>query len=82
MEYETKKKIKRFIRDKWKWLLGSGIFLIAGTVIMLVGFSMSGWSIVRWLQSPFAVTTIIFIVGGVFLLIMAFLIKKHIDIMK
>ena len=77
MEFNTKRKIKKWFKEKWKWLLGSGIFLTVGLVVMLVGFSVTGWSIIKWLQSPFATTTIIFIIFGAFLLIMAFLFKKQ-----
>lgn len=82
MKYETKKKIKTFFKTKWKILLGSGIFLTVGLVVMLVGFSVTGWSIIAWLQSPFATTTLIFVLGGIFLLVFAFLFKKQVEIMK
>lgn len=82
MNYEKKRKIKKWFKARWKFLLGSGIFLTVGAVVMLVGFSMTGWSLIKWLQSPFATTTIIFVIGGVFLLSMAFLIKKNADYMK
>ena len=82
MKYETKRAVKKFLKDKWKWLLGSGIFLIIGTIVMLVGFSVTGWSLIKWLRSPYAVTTIIFVIGGVFLLVMAFLLKKQVEITK
>ncbi len=82
MKYETKKKIKKFFKEKWKVLLASGIFLTIGLVVMLVGFSITGWSIIAWLQSPFAVTTLIFVLGGLFFLVFAFLFKKQVEIMK
>jgi hypothetical protein len=82
MNYEKKRKIKKWFKARWKFLLGSGIFLAVGVVVMLVGFSVTGWSIVKWLHSPFATTTIISVIGGVFLLSMAFLIKKNADYMK
>lgn len=82
MNYEKKRKIKKWFKARWKFLLGSGIFLAVGVVVMLVGFSVTGWSLIKWLQSPFATTTIIFVIGGVFLLSMAFLIKKNADYMK
>ena len=82
MDYNTKRKIKQFFKEKWKWLVSSAAFLTAGLVIMLIGMKVSGWSIIKWLQSPFATTSIIFIVGGVFLLVMAFLIKKQLERFK
>ena len=82
MKYDTKRKIKGFLKEKWKWLLGSGIFLITGLTVMLIGFSINGWSLIKWLRSPFALTSLIFIIGGAFLLVMAFLIKKQADLLK
>ncbi len=82
MKFETKRKIKRFFRQKWKWLLGSAIFLTIGLVIMLIGMHISGWSIIAWLKSGYAITSIIFIVGGLFLLSLAFLLKKQFDALK
>ena len=82
MKYETKRKIKHFFKERLKWLVGSGIFLAIGLTVMLIGFQMSGWSIIAWLKSPWAVTSLIFIVTGSFLLLMAFLIKKQMEITK
>lgn len=82
MNYDTKRKIQKWFKEKWKWLLGSGIFVTVGLVVMLVGFSVTGWSIVKWLQSPFATTSIIFIIIGAFVFVMALLVKKQKDILK
>ena len=82
MDYNTKRKIKKWFKSKWKFLLGSGIFLTVGLVVMLVGFSVTGWSIIKWLQSPFATTTIIFVLGGIFFLVLAFFVKKQAEILK
>lgn len=80
MQFDTKRKIKKWFKEKWKWLLGSGIFLTVGLVVMLIGFSMTGWSIIEWLKSPFCTTTIVFVLIGAFLLILAFAIKKQAEI--
>ena len=79
MNYETKRKIKKFFKDKWKWFVASGVFLLVGGTVALIGFQMSGWSLIKWLQSPFAQTTLVFVVAGAFLIILAFLVKKNID---
>lgn len=79
MKYETKKKLRRFFKSKWKQLLGGAVFLTVGLVVMLVGFYISGWSIVEWLQSPWAITTLIFVIGGIFLWVLAFFFKKQAD---
>ena len=81
MNYEKKRKLKKWWKSKWKWMLASGIFLTVGVVVMMIGFSVTGWSIVKWLQSPFAMTTIIFVVCGAFVFTMALLIKKNADYM-
>lgn len=82
MKYETKKKIKKFFKEKWKVLLTSGIFLTVGLVVMLIGFSITGWSIIEWLKSPWATTTIICVLAGLFFLLFAFLFKKQVELMK
>ena len=82
MEYSTKRKIQKWFKQRWKMLLGSGIFLLTGGIVMLVGFSVTGWSLIKWLQSPWAMTTIIFVIAGLFIFIMALLIKKQQDLLK
>lgn len=82
MNFNTKRKIQKWFKAKWKFLLGSGIFLTVGLVVMLVGFSVTGWSIIKWLQSPFATTTIIFVLAGAIFLVLAFVIKKQVEILK
>ena len=82
MKYNTKRKIKKFFKEKWKFLLGSGIFLTIGLIVMIVGMYITGWNIMKWLKSPWATTTFIFLLGGIFLLTFAFLFKKQMEIMK
>lgn len=82
MNFNTKRKIKKFFKEKWKFLLGSGIFLTIGLVVMLVGFSVTGWSLIKWLRSPFATTTIIFVIIGLFLFTLALVWKKQVEILK
>lgn len=82
MKYETKKKIKKWFKDRWKHVLSGAIFLITGLIVMLIGFHMSGWSIIEWLHSPWAITTFVFLIGGIFIWIMAFFLKKQADIYK
>jgi uncharacterized membrane protein len=65
MKSLTKKKIKTFFKKKLGWIIGSGVFLIAGIVLLFVGFSITGWDFVKWLNSPYATTTIILLVLGV-----------------
>lgn len=65
MKSLTKKKIKTLFKKRLGWLIGSGVFLIAGIVLLFVGFSITGWDFMKWLNSPYATTTIILLVLGV-----------------
>lgn len=38
------------------WTAGTGLFLAFGIGVLLYGFWMTGWSIIDWLQSPYAFT--------------------------
>lgn len=82
MNYNTKRKIKKFFKEKWKVLVGSGAFLLVGGVVMLIGFSVTGWSIIKWLQSPFAITTLIFVLAGIFVFVIILLLFKNQNLMK
>lgn len=55
--------MKKLKNKKLVLSLGTALFLLVGTIALLVGFSMTGWSIVDWLQSPYALTT--FVILGV-----------------
>lgn len=82
MKFDTKRKIKKWFKEKWKFLLGSGIFLTIGLAVMLIGFSVTGWSLIEWLHSPWCVTTIIFLLTGITFLTFAFFFKKQLEIFK
>lgn len=64
MKALTKKKFKEQLKKKLPWIIGSGLFLIAGIVLLFVGFSITGWNFIEWLESPYATTTIILLVLG------------------
>lgn len=64
MKALTKKKFKEQLKKKLPWIIGSGLFLIAGIVLLFVGFSITGWNFIKWLESPYATTTIILLVLG------------------
>lgn len=64
-----KKKLKKLIKEKWIWFLSTGLFLVGGTIALLIGFQMTGWSIVKWLHSPYATTCFILLVIGLLLLL-------------
>jgi uncharacterized membrane protein len=65
MKSLTKKKIKTLFKKRLGWLIGSGVFLIAGIVLLFVGFSITGWDFMKWINGPYATTTIILLVLGV-----------------
>ena len=62
MNSYKKKKLKKAIKEKWIWFVGTGLFLVGGLVALLIGFYMTGWSIIDWLKSPYA-TTFFVIIG-------------------
>lgn len=64
MKALTKKKLKEQLKKKLPWIIGSGVFLVAGVVLLIVGFSLTGWNFVKWLNGPYATTTIILLVLG------------------
>lgn len=72
MKYQTKKKIKNFFQTNWKWLIGTAVFLAVGVSALLIGFSMTGWSIIDWLKSPYAVTFFVLLGVGVLFLVVIF----------
>lgn len=64
MKALTKKKLKEQLKKKLPWIIGSGVFLVAGVVLLIVGFSLTGWNFLEWLEGPYATTTIILLVLG------------------
>lgn len=57
--------------------LGTGSFLAIGLVALLVGFAMTGWSIIDWLKSDYAITTFVLLgVGALVLLVVWFNYKR------
>lgn len=65
MKSLTKKKIKTLLKKRLGWLIGSGVFLIAGIVLLFVGFSITGWDFVKWINGPYATTTLILLILGI-----------------
>lgn len=77
MNSYKKKKIKKILKEKWGWFLASGIFLAVGIVALLIGFNMTGWSLIKWLQSPYAVTFFILLAIGIICAITLFITYKR-----
>ena len=82
MNFYTKAKFRNFLKEKWSWFLGSGIFLTATAVITIIGFSISGWNIVVWIHSQWAVSTFICLAGLIYFLIMLFVLWKKYEVFK
>ena len=73
-----KYKFKQTLKKYWIAFVGTGLFACAGAVFMLVGFQMSGWSIIDWLKSPYAVTALILFIGGALVLTWIIItVKRH-----
>lgn len=81
MKSLTKKKIKTFFKKRLGWIIGSGVFLIAGIVLLFVGFSITGWDFVKWINSPYATTTIILLILGLASIFILVLVVIQIKIM-
>ena len=81
MDYYKKEKIKNWFHRHWQILLGTGIFITVALVAMLIGFSMSGWNLIKWLQSEWAERFFICLaIGGVAYLVflyILFMLKKR-----
>lgn len=78
----TKYKFKKFIKEKKGFVIGIGSFLLVGLIALFIGLGMSGWSLVKWLQSPYATTFFIMLacglVLGAIIVIFLFLLKDDI----
>ena len=65
MDFYKKRRIKERFKEHWKAIVATSAFVLSAAIVMLVGFAMNGWSIVRWIKSPFGTTFIIMIVFGI-----------------
>ena len=65
MKSLAKKKIKTFFKKKLGWIIGSGVFLVLGIVVFFVGLSVTGWDFVKWINGPYATTTLILLILGI-----------------
>lgn len=73
-EYKARQKLRKY----WAAFLGTGLFLVFGIALLLVGFYMTGWSIIDWLKSPYALTAGVILAGGVvFLICVVITVKRH-----
>lgn len=65
MKSLAKKRIKTFFKKKLGWIIGSGVFLVLGIVVFFIGLSVTGWDFVKWINSPYATTTLILLILGI-----------------
>lgn len=61
-----KAQIKAFLKKKKGVIIGTGSFLIIGLVLLLVGFSLTGWSFIEWLQTPYALSFFLVLCMGLY----------------
>lgn len=71
-----KHKLKEAFKKKKAWILTTGIFLLVGIIAVIIGLVISGFDLIRWLQSPYAVTLYIFLALGVFGIIVVIICYK------
>lgn len=72
-----KKRFKENLKKNWKVWLASGLFLLFGLIALIVGFTISGFSFIAWLKSPYATTFFIIIIIGVIILLLLLLEMKR-----
>ena len=74
------KKIKKFFKERLLLAIGSLVFFVGGLVALLVGFQLSGWSIVDWLKSPYATTCFILVGVGAGIILIGYLTFKRLHL--
>lgn len=74
------KKIKKFLKEKWYIAGGSVILLIIAAAVALIGFNMTGWNIIVWLKSPYALTCFILLFIGIIVFICGYLRYKQLHL--
>lgn len=72
-----KAKFKSFLKAKKGWVLGTGLFAVVGLITLLVGFWITGWSLIEWLKSPYALTFFILLAIALYGGLMLFLLYKR-----
>ena len=77
MKFETKKKIKNWWKEKKGVVIGTTLFLGIGAAFLLIGFALTGWSIIDWLKSPYATTFFILAAIGIYLMIVVIIRMKQ-----
>lgn len=78
MDYYKKAKIKDFLQKHKKAIIGTSIFIGVAIVALLVGFGLSGWSIIKWFEKGYGATFFIMLVLGGFALFLILYIFKAI----
>ena len=77
MKFETKRKIKKWWKEKKAIVLSTLLFLGIGAAFLLIGFSLTGWSIIDWLKSPYATTFFILAAISIYLIIVVVIRTKQ-----
>lgn len=77
MDFTKKRKLKNWWKDKKTAIIGALLFLGIGTAFLLIGFALTGWSIIDWLKSPYATTFFILAAIGIYLMIVVIIRMKQ-----
>lgn len=62
MDYYKKRKIKDTLLKYRPAIIGTGAFILIGGIALIVGFAMSGWSIVKWFEKGYGTTFFILLI--------------------
>lgn len=79
MDYYKKRAIKNKLIKHRKAIIGTGAFLLTGLVVMIVGFAISGWSIVKWFKDYGITFTVCFAAGLIILFLIVFFYNRFGD---
>ncbi len=72
-----KNKLKESLKKKKAWLMTTGGFLLVGIIALIVGMVITGFDLIRWLQSPQAVTVYIFLTLGILGIVLITILHKR-----
>jgi len=77
MDFTKKRKFFNWLKEKKAVIISTVLFLGLGATLMLVGFALTGWSIIDWLKSPYATTFFILAAIGIYLIIVVIIRTKQ-----
>lgn len=72
-----KNKLKEIFKKKKTWMMTSGVFILFGLIAVIIGLIITGFDLIQWLQSSYAVTLYIFLTLGILGIIIIIIFYKR-----